>query len=253
MKKTIISLIPILLFAFYACDREPIRPPEPVIERMTIAELRALYTGAATPVDTNVYISGVVTLTPELKNIPDFIAYIQDETGAIAVTVTGTNSLAMGSEIKIFCKGASLTVYRGLMQFGNIDIAASVEVVTLAGVLPTPRKVKLADIAAGMYEAEYVAVDTVEFTETGTLSGSKSLTDCSYSVIAYTRAEALFSGQAIPSGNGTYKGVVSKYDTPQLILRDPTELTMTNTKKCNVQKYEWLKEDFESLAASLNN
>jgi len=230
-----------------ACTREPVPPPEPVYQRISISDLRAMYTGSETRIDTNVYIQGVITLTPEFKNIPDFIAYIQDETAGIAMTVSGTNTFSMGSEVRILCRGARLTIYRGLMQFGDIDINKSVTVITLNAVMPQPRQIQLSEILEGKFEAMYVSVDNVEFSSTGTFSGSKILTDCQNSVPVYTRSEALFSSQSLPAGNGTFKGVVSKFDSPQLIVRDPAELSMSGEKKCNVPKYEWLKEDFESL------
>lgn len=239
------------LFALYigsSCDRDPVPPPEPVVERMAIADLKGLFTGSTTKIDTNVHIQGVITLTPELGNLPGFIAYIQDETGGVALTVTGTNSFAMGSEVKIKCLGIELSQYRGLMQFGNIDIASVVEVVTLNAVMPQPEEVTLSEILAGSHEGVYVKVNDVEFTTTGTFSGSKVLTDCSNSVTVHTRTEAQFASQAMPDGNGTFVGVVSVYDTPQLIMRDPAELNMTDDKVCNIPKFEWLKEDFESLA-----
>lgn len=245
---------PVLIAALVAlsvcpsCDRDPVPPPEPVVERMTIADLRELFTGSTTKIDTNVYIKGVVTLTPELGNLPGFIAYIQDETGGMALTVSGTNSFAMGSEVKIKCRGIELSMYRGLMQFGNIDIASVVEVVTLNAVMPQPREATLSEILAGSHEGVYVKLNDVEFSTTGTLSGSKALTDCSNSVTVHTRSEAQFASQAMPAGNGIFRGVVSVFDTPQLIMRDPAELNMTEPRKCNIPKFEWLKEDFESVA-----
>lgn len=254
MRKTIfppfLLMLLLALPLYTGCDRDPVPPPEPVVERMTIADLRELYTGSTTVVDTNVYIQGIITLTPELGNIPEFIAYMQDETGGIALTVTGTNSFSMGSEVKIKCRGIELSVYRGLMQFGNLDIAAAVNVLTLAGQMPEPRKVRLSEILEGKYEAMYVKIDSVEYNASGTFSGSKVLTDCSNSVTAHTRADALFAGDQLPDGNGTFLGVVSKYDSPQLIVRDPAELAMTGVKRCNIPKFEWLKENFESLATN---
>jgi len=230
-----------------SCDRDPVPPPEPVVERISVADLRALFTGSTTKIDTNVYIQGVITLSPELGNLPGFIAYIQDESGGVALTVTGTNSFAMGSEVKIKCRGIELSMYRGLMQFGNIDIASVVEVVTLNAVMPQPVEVTLSEILAGSHEGVYVKINDVEFTTSGTYSGSNVLTDCSNSVTVHTRTEAQFASQTMPDGNGTFVGVVSVYDTPQLIIRDPAELIMTDDKICNIPKFEWLKEDFESL------
>jgi hypothetical protein len=114
-----------------SCTREPVPPPEPVINHIKIRDLRAMYDHGATSVDTNIYIQGIITLTPEFKNLPAFVAYIQDSTAGICLTVTGTNTFAMNSEVKVFCRELKFTNYNGLLQFGDISIADQSEVVTL--------------------------------------------------------------------------------------------------------------------------
>ncbi|MFN2379702.1 MAG: DUF5689 domain-containing protein, partial [Bacteroidales bacterium] len=86
------AVINLLLLS--GCDREPVVPPQPVTEQISIADLKALYTGSETVIDTNVFIQGVVTMTPELGNIPEFIAYIQDSSGAVTITVEGNNTFS---------------------------------------------------------------------------------------------------------------------------------------------------------------
>jgi len=68
-----------------SCEREPSLPPEPVIDYVTIEQLRAMYDSGIVKIDTNIYIQGIITLTPELGNVPDFIAYIQDSTAGICL------------------------------------------------------------------------------------------------------------------------------------------------------------------------
>ena len=95
----IIAVVLILI----SCDREPITPPEPVIDYIKISELRTLHNGdadAIVKIDTNVYIQGLITLTPELGNLPGQIAYFQDSTAGICLKVTGTNAFAMNSEVR---------------------------------------------------------------------------------------------------------------------------------------------------------
>ncbi len=228
------------------CDREPVVPPMPVIEAMNIADLRALYQGADVVIDTAVYIQGIVTITPELNNIPDFIAYIQDNTGGITLTISGNNTLASGSEVKIQCEGLTLTSYRGLLQFGDVDLATQSELVNLSAGMPAPAQVSLADILAGGHVAEYVEISGVQFDGSGTFSGSKILTDCVDEAEVYTRSAATFAGSNLPAGNGTFRGVVSVYDDPQLLVVDPAELDMTGERCGGVTEY--LNETFESLA-----
>ncbi len=198
-------------------------------------------------VDTNVYIQGIITLTPELGNIPDFVAYIQDSTAGICLTVTGNNTFSRDSEVKIKCRGVSFTVYNGLLQFGDISIADQTSLVSLTPPPPEPETVTIGEILSGEYQAEYVVIENVQFAEPGTFSGENILTDCSDELEVYTRADATFSSETLPSGNGFIKGVVSEYNGVQLLLRDDTENEMTG-ERCGSAGTVYLTQDFSTLA-----
>jgi len=151
--KTQISVIILILSTlFVSCNKEPVPPPEPVIERITIAQLRQMHENGILSVDTNVYIQGIVTLTPELGNLPGFTAYVQDSTAGICLTIEGDNTLAMNSEIKLLCRGASFTVYNGLLQFGDFDIAKQIKLEKLTADPPFPVTVTLADLLEGKHQ-----------------------------------------------------------------------------------------------------
>lgn len=237
-------LIVIIISA--ACSREPLPPPEPVVTSIKIRDLRAMYEAGKTTVDTNVYIQGIITLTPEFKNLPSFIAYIQDSTGGICLTVTGTNTFTMNSEVKISCREVSFTDYNGLLQFGDISITDQTEVVSLTPSLPEPELVTLEEILAGKHQGEYVAVYDVQFKDPGTFSGTKVLTDCNSVIDVYTRSDATFASQPLPDGNGVLKGVVSVYNSRQILLRDPAELAMTGNR-CGVPSVIYVTQDFNTL------
>ncbi|HDJ33911.1 MAG TPA: DUF5017 domain-containing protein [Bacteroidetes bacterium] len=236
----------ILLVFPLACDREPVVPPMPRVEPVSIADLRAMYQGQDLTLDTAVYIQGIVTLTPELNNIPDFIAYLQDGTGGITLTISGNNTLASGSEVKVLCEGLTLTEYNGLLQFGEVDLATHSELIDLSAGMPEPVTVTIPQVLAGEHVAEYVEIAGVQFKEGGSFKGSKTLTDCVSEVAVFTRNEATFAGHALPAGNGTFRGVVSVYNTPQLIVADPADLDMTG-ERCGGTAGEYLNEDFESV------
>lgn len=240
----VLVLTVILLTA--SCNREPVVPPQPVTEQISIADLKSLYKGTDITLDTNVFIQGIVTLTPELNNIPDFIGYIQDETGAVTLTITGNNTLAVGSELKIYCTGLTLTDYRGLLQFGDVDLATQSELINISATMPDPELVTIAQLLNGEFIARYIEIESSQFVESGTFSGGKTLTDCTSEIEVYTRSSATFSGSALPAGNGSFKGVVSVYDDPQLIIREPSELVMDG-ERCG-SSTGYLNETFESLA-----
>ncbi len=249
----IISLISIFIICaitlLSSCDRDPIFPPEPVIEHISIAQLKAMYESGIVTVDTNVYIQGIITLTPEFGNIPDFVGYIQDSTAGLCITVASTNTLSRDSKVTIFCRGLSFTMYNGLLQFGDIDMTNKTQfrIDSLTPVPLEPVNVTLGELLEGKHQAEFVAVTGVQFKTTGTFSGTKILTDCDSEVDVYTRSVSTFAGQTMPSGNGTFVGVASVFNTTQLILRDPIELNMTGNP-CGIPSLIYLTQDFSSLA-----
>lgn len=205
-----------------------------------------MYDQGVVTVDTNIYIQGIITLTPEFKNIPSFIAYIQDSTAGICLTVTGTNTFTLNSEVKILCRGVTFTDYNGLLQFGDVSIADQSQLINLSPDPLTPVSVTLDQILAGEHQAEYVVLEGVQFKDPGTFSGSKILTDCNSVIDVYTRSEATFASSALPTGNGTFKGIASVYTSKQLILRDPAELTMTGDI-CGIPYVTYLSQDFNTL------
>ncbi len=246
-KATLPVWVMLAVSALVSCHREPVEPPEPVIEHLTIAELRQMYQEGVTTLDTNAYIRGIITLTPELNNLPEFIAYIQDSTAGICLTVEGENTFARDSEVKILCRGASFTLYNGLLQFGDISIGEQTELVKLVAGPPVAATVTLADLLEGKHQAEYVKVENVQFSEPGKFSGTKLLTDCTSDIEVYTRSDATFASKSLPAGNGTLRGVASVYNGVQLLLRDESELEMSGNR-CGLAGVTYLDEDFSSLA-----
>lgn len=247
MKTAKIVLILFLVLSAASCDRNPIPPPQPVVEYMTVRQLRELYDKGVTVVDTAVFIKGVITLTPELNNLPSFVAYLQDSTAGICLTATGTNTFTMDSEVKVECEGLSFTLYNGLLQFGDINIADQSELVSLTPDPVTPVTVTIAQLLAGEHQAEYVRLENVQFKDPGTFSGSKKITDCTSEMDVYTKAEATFSGETLPTGNGYIMGIASVFTSEQLLLRNETENDMTGERCGSSGVIYLLPEDFSSL------
>jgi len=240
------ALVLLCLLVVSACDREPVPPPEPEIYRTSVAGLRQMFENGITTVDTNLYIQGIITLTPELGNLPAFIAYLQDSTAGICLTVSGENTFALNSEVKILCRGASFTQFNGLLQFGDISIADQTELVRLTASPPSPVKTTLAELLTGKHQAEYVLIENVQFRDPGNFSGTKILTDCMSEVEVYTRSDATFSSEKLPTGNGSFRGIASVYTDVQLLLRDKSDVDMT-ADRCGLAGVIYLEEDFATL------
>jgi len=237
----------LVITLIFSCDREPVPPPEPVVERISVSELRKMFEEGIATIDTNVYIRGIITLTPELGNIPSFIAYLQDSTAGICLTVSGENTFAQDSEVKILCRGASFTLYNGLLQFGDINISDQTKLIRLTAPPPSPVAVTIDELLSGKHQAEYVKVENVQFKEPGTFSGSITLTDCHSQIVVYTRTDATFASGQLPAGNGTFRGLASVYGDIQILLRDDGELDM-NGERCGLSGVTYLSENFITLA-----
>ena len=248
MKKRIFILLLTVLLIVLSCSREPVPPPEPVIDYITIEQLRDMYEAGLSQVDTNVYIQGIITLTPELGNLPSFVAYIQDSTAGICLTVTGTNTFSRDSEVKILCRGASFTDYNGLLQFGDISIADQSEVISLTPAPLEPEVVTIASLLGGGHQAEYIRIEDVQFEDPGSWSGENIITDCTDELEVYTRSDATFSSETLPTGNGYITGVASNYSGVQLLVRDETENGMTGDR-CGSAGTVYLSEDFSMLGS----
>jgi hypothetical protein len=229
-----------------ACNREPLPPPEPVVNRISVAGLRQIFETGITTIDTNIYIKGIITLTPELGNLPSFIAYLQDSTAGICLAVAGENTFALNSEVKILCRGASFTEFNGLLQFGDISISEQSELINLSVQPPSPVTITLSDLLSGKHQSEYVMVNGVQFKDPGLFSGTKILTDCSSQVEVYTRSDAIFASEALPAGNGTLKGIASVYSDVQILLRETGDLDMKGTR-CGAATSVYLNQDFNTL------
>ena len=250
-KLYIIILTALLAVPVVSCNREPSVPPEPKVDRISIADLRAMFDGTKDTItlDTSIYIRGVITLSPELSNIPSAIAYIQDSTAAICLAVvTGeTNTFAMDSKVKIYLKGLKLTRYKGLMQILDVSISSMVKVLSVVAEPVVPDTVTVAQLLTGAYESKYIYLKSVQFDAPGTFSGSQNLTDCYSTVPVYTRADASFASTALPTGRGSLKGISSIYNSQQILLHDPSELIMTGAR-CGTSGLTYLTETFNSLA-----
>ena len=75
-----------------------------------------------------------------------------------------------------------------------------------------------------------MTIEDVQFEDPGTWSGENIITDCTDELEVYTRSDATFSSETLPTGNGYIAGVASNYTGVQLLVRDETENDMTGDR-----------------------
>lgn len=220
-----------------ACKKEFDSPPErtlPVGAVLTVAELRALFTGTPVHFDTDRSVYAVVTADEQNGNLYKNI-YIQDHTGAIVMRLLNSGGLYQGDSIRIYLPGTVLGVYAGMMQLDSVDVDNNV-VKQATQVAKAPELVTLAQITPAM-QGRLVRIDGVEFPvaeigqtyadATNQSTINRNLTDCSTSVLVRTSGYANFAGQQLPSGNGSFVGVVGQFNSDmQLFIRNVNEVQL---------------------------
>ncbi|MET2986390.1 DUF5689 domain-containing protein [Aureibaculum conchae] len=200
--------------------------------KVNIADIRALFSGRDTKITDDVYIEGVITMSGiDENNMSDRNAFIQDESGAIALRMSSATSLRRGYQVKINLKDVVLGSLRGLLQ-ANITQYKQVLFVADNVALPEPKPLSIAEINTGDYEAQLVSIDDVQFeTEDGTYKGNQPITDCKDLIDVLTITKASFAEENYPNGNGKIIGIASTYTNSVLLIRDLDDtMNMTGTR-----------------------
>lgn len=189
----------------------------------TIANVRALYTGANTTVSAT-KIRGIVISDRTAVNIDTRNLVIQNSGGSgILVRFDAAHSLNIGSDVEINISGATLTSFNGLLQLQGI--ATNTAVVQGTGTI-TPLVTTIADIIAnfGVYESTLVRVQSATLSGTTTYNGSATITDATGNTILYTRSAATFSATTLPTGSRTVTAIVGDFNGLQLQMRDASDV-----------------------------
>lgn len=201
--------------------------------KANISDIRALFSGTDTKITDDVYIEGVVTMSGiDENNMSDRNAFIQDESGAIALRMSSKTSLRRGYQIKINLKDVVLGSLRGLLQ-ANVTQYKHVFFVADNVVLPTPKSITIAELNTGNFEAQLVSIDNVQFEEEdGTYNGNQSITDCKKIADVLTISPASFAKENYPNGNGQIVGLASMYTNPVLLIRDLEDTSNMTEARC---------------------
>lgn len=243
-----------------ACKKEFDTPPErilPVGSVLTIAELKALYTGTRVRFTEPKSVFAVVTADETDGNFYKTIS-VQDRTGGLTLRLQNSGGLYIGDSIRIYLPGTVLAPYRGLMQLDSIDVDNNiVKQATLVNVAPID--VELTDLtleAMDTLQSRLIRVNNVEFATAEVVSGtwadavnqssvSRTLEDCALNtVILRTSGFANYAGNPLPTGKGSIICIAGVYDTDvQLTNRSMTGVNM-NGPRCPGQELPFFSKNF---------
>ncbi len=191
-------------------------------ERITIADVRAKYTG--TPVNGDPgYIEGVVISDYENENITGRNLVIQDETGGIVVRFDDFHNFGMGSKIQVTTSGIEISEFNGTLQLNNVPTAGA-EFIASESI--TPKTVTINDVLQDFesYESTLIKIENPTLSGGSTFAGNLDMTDASGQISLFTRNAASFANEAVPTTVKSVVGIVGEYTqsgfNPQISMRN---------------------------------
>ncbi|NNF33520.1 MAG: hypothetical protein HKN68_05400 [Saprospiraceae bacterium] len=190
---------------------------------LTIMSLRAAFEGGATTAS-NGKIEGVVISDNATENTTVRNLHIQDASGGITIRFTETHSFALGTLLEIDVSGQELSEFRGLLQVNNVPLNVATD--KGMGTLPDPKVLTVAQVIADSenLESTLVRVNDVMITGGSTWNGGLNVVDDSGTIIHFTRGDASFSGDAVPTGKVDIIAMVTQFDDPQLTIRNLNDI-----------------------------
>jgi len=261
-KNTIIIFTLLFLAGVSSCVKEKFAAPavnnvDPdITANTTIAQITApLATTTVSHITQNQIISAVVVGDDKSGNLYKELA-IEDSTGGILLMINGPDlytTYPVGRRVFVNLEGLYVVSYDGQYEIvGSVNSDGSFTGISTAnlsqyvtpgkwGITVAPKVVSITDFVTNVnaYQSELVQLNNVEFISgsrgvpyangTYQLSASLSIKDCNENqATVYTSGYADFANSLTPKGNGTMLCIYGVYNaTPQLMIRDTTDLNMT--------------------------
>jgi hypothetical protein len=214
---------------FPRCDGSTPGGPTVPPTTMTIAALRAMYTGSDVTLPANVSISATVISDAANKNITAGNMVVQDGTAGIDLyygSAAATTNFNVGDSVQFVISGGTLTKYNGMLEvsLGSSQLPSTKIAI---GKTVTPKVVTVAQFNSSLanIECQLVRIENAT-SDAGTYSGNRTITDATGSTTLRTNAAATFAGNTVPSGSQNWVGYGNFFNTtPQLNLRSTSDVT----------------------------
>jgi hypothetical protein len=256
------------VFTLSGCKKEFDEPPgfgeDPagVSANITIAALKALYSGTFLPLTDNLIIEGIVVANDKSGNFYKSIV-IQDATGGILIKIDATelyNEYPIGRRVFVKCQGLVLGDSNNLIQLGigtdNTDPSSPV-LISIPfyqkdrfilkgkyGLTVDPVEVSITDLNDS-YQNMLIRINNVEFTEADAdmffadainkVSINRRLKDCfNNEIILSTSGYADFANTKTPVTRGSIVAIYSVFRTDkQLLLRNGNDVAAMTMPRCD--------------------
>jgi hypothetical protein len=187
---------------------------------VSIMSLREAYNSGSTAAPDDSKIQGVVISDRANGNINGQNIVIQDGTAGIVVRFSQAHSFDLGESVEIVVSGQELSDFNGLTQVNNLALGNATSLGN--GTLPAPREATVAELLANGddWESTLVRINMATMNGGPTYGDGVTVADGTGSIAMFTFFSASFSGNTIPSSEGTLTAILSDFNGLQLNMRN---------------------------------
>ncbi len=201
------------------------------LTQISIADLRAMYSGSASTIPDNLMIQGVIISDKDHENISGNNAFIQETNGAgIVIRFDDFHDFPMGELLEVNISGLELSEFKGLLQVNNIPLSRATPLGQ--GTMPAAVELSIADLLLDFetYESRLVKLSDVSITSSSGFTTYKfalNLNDGTGDIEMFTQEYATFANDDFPTGEVDITSIVSQYDDPQVLIRNTADVVET--------------------------
>ena len=233
----IFSVAAILTLSLQSCeDPVPDSPPEKIVAAdsiLTIAQLRAKFTGTPINFSGNFQIFGVMTSDEQSGNFHRS-HFIQDATGAICIRFDSGDDHMIGDSVRVSLRNTTMNAFNNLLQVDRVVYQTNV-VIQATNRPVAPRLVTIPEILAGGLQGMLIRLENVQVVSAELarpFTGNITLEDCNGNrIILRTSSFANFANSQVPQGRGSIVAIVSVFGTTwQLLLRSIDEIYLSGQR-----------------------
>ncbi|MDG1689814.1 MAG: DUF5689 domain-containing protein [Flavobacteriales bacterium] len=228
---------------YFSCNKQYDDPPVnqvPIGDIILISDLKDMFTGSVTLIDSNYSIFGNITSEETNGNFYKEV-FMQDLSGAIKLKLKSSGGLYIGDSIRINVQNVSMSEYGDLIQLENIDVDQQVVKIATEKFIE-PYEATINQLSLSEDQSRLVKLNDVEFTELGMTyadainlsTGSRILSDCNGNTVSVrTSGYANFASDTLPAGKGSITGIFTIYNSEkQFVIRDINEVKL-DSSRCN--------------------
>ena len=218
---------------------------------ISIADLKAMHNSSPVLIDTTLIIKGVVVSNDEFGNFYKEL-FIQDETGGIGIELDNSylyEKYPVGRLVYVKCEGLHLDLDYDVLKLGlsvgperiNDALIEDYLDISAGGIPVEPKAYTLdnfvnADVDTDTLIGSFIKFENVEFQTSdttyvneGELYAERKIVDCNGNfIILSTSSYVTFGEEELPTGNGSIKAVLSKFnDAYQLRINSHEDVDFT--------------------------